>query len=297
MLVHGPQPLQLLARFTEREVVTRFAGSAFGLIWALANPLLLLAIYSFVFGQLFKQRMGDLSTDSYILFLAIGLWPWMMFADGVTRAMQSIQNNASLVKKVAFPHLLLVLAAVNSVFLLHLTGYSAVLLLLVATGHPLHIAGVPAIIIGVITLYLITVGVGAILAALQTLLRDVEQMTTPVLMMMQFLTPVLYPVSVMPAAYRHWFNLNPLTAILQNMRDALLLGATPQLPNMAMVIVSAGIAFVGIKRQHLRVRACMSTHSTGMIEIAVHIPFDIADFIFRQDRINSPEQIISDFGP
>ena len=69
MLVHGPQPLHLLARFTEREVLTRFAGSAFGLIWALANPLLLLAIYGFVFGQLFKQRMGDLSTDSYIVFL------------------------------------------------------------------------------------------------------------------------------------------------------------------------------------------------------------------------------------
>jgi len=246
VLVHGPQPLQLLARFTEREVVTRFAGSAFGLIWALANPLLLLAIYGFVFGQLFKQRMGDLSTDSYIVFLAIGLWPWMMFADGVTRAMQSIQSNAPLVKKVAFPHLLLVLAAVNSVFLIHLTGYVAVLLLLVATGHPLHIAGVPAIILGITTLYLLTVGVGALLAALQTLLRDVEQMTTPVLMMMQFLTPVLYPVSAMPEAYRHWFNLNPMTPVLQNMREALLLGATPQLANLAMVLVSACIALVGI---------------------------------------------------
>ena len=246
MLVHGPQPLHLLARFTEREVLTRFAGSAFGLIWALANPLLLLAIYGFVFGQLFKQRMGDLSTDSYIVFLAIGLWPWMMFADGVTRAMQCIQSNAPLVKKVAFPHLLLVLAAVNSVFLIHLAGYVGVLLVLAATGHQLHLAGLPTIIISITTLYLLTVGVGALLAALQTLLRDVEQMVGPVLMMLQYLTPVLYPVSVMPEAYRLWFNLNPMTPVLQNMRGALLLGAAPQFAELAMVIVSAFIALVGI---------------------------------------------------
>ncbi len=246
MLVHGPQPLHLLARFTEREILTRFAGSAFGLIWALANPLLLLAIYSFVFGQLFKQRMGDLSTDSYIVFLAIGLWPWMMFADGVTRAMQSIQSNAPLVKKVAFPHLLLVLAAVNSVFLIHLCGYVAVLLLLAATGHELHLAGLPTIMIGIATLYLLTIGVGALLAALQTLLRDVEQMVAPVLMMMQYLTPVLYPVTVMPEAYRHWFSLNPMTPVLQNMRGALLFGAAPQFTDLAMIIVSACIALIGI---------------------------------------------------
>ena len=246
MLAHGPQPLQLLARFTEREIVTRFAGSAFGLIWALANPLLLLAIYGFVFGQLFKQRMGDLSTDSYIVFLAIGLWPWMMFADGVTRAMQSIQNNAPLVKKVAFPHLLLVLAAVNSVFFIHLIGYAAVLLLLIATGQQLHLAGLPAILLGITTLYLLTIGVGALLAALQTLLRDVEQMVAPVLMMLHYLTPILYPVSVMPEAYRHWFNLNPMTPVIQSMRGGLLLGTAPQLTNLTMLIVSVCIALVGI---------------------------------------------------
>ena len=246
MLVHGPQPLRLLARFTEREIVTRYAGSAFGLVWALANPLLLLGIYGFVFGQLFKTRMGDLSTDSYIVFLAIGLWPWMMFADGVTRAMQSIQNNTQLVKKIAFPHLLLVLAAINSVFLIHLAGYIAVLVLLAATGHSLHLAGLPAIVIGILTLYLLTMGVGALLAALQTLLRDVEQIVAPILMMMQYLTPVLYPVSVMPEAYRHWFNLNPMTPVLQNMRGALLLGASPQFADLAMVAVGAGIALMGV---------------------------------------------------
>ena len=236
----------LLVRFTEREILSRFAGSAFGLVWALANPLLLLAIYTFVFGHLFKTRMGDLSTDSYIVFLAIALWPWMMFADGVMRAMQSVQANAPLIKKVAFPHLLLVLAAVNSVFLVHLAGYTAVLLLLVATGSSLHLAGIPSLLLAVATLYLLAVGVGAFFAALQTLLRDVEQVVAPALMMLQFLTPVLYPVSVIPEAYRHWFAWNPLTGVMQHLRDGLLLGTAPQIGDLSMLFAGVVIATIGI---------------------------------------------------
>lgn len=236
----------LLVRFTEREILSRFAGSAFGLIWALANPLLLLAIYAFVFGQLFKTRMGDLSADSYIVFLAIALWPWMMFADGVLRAMQSVQANAPLVKKVAFPHLLLILAAVNSVFLVHLVGYVAILAILAATGSTLHLAGVPSALLAIATLYLLAVGAGAFLAALQTLLRDVEQVVAPALMMMQFLTPVLYPVSIIPDAYRHWFTWNPLTGVMQRLRDGFLLGAAPQLADVLMLSVGIVVATIGI---------------------------------------------------
>ena len=246
MIAPGPQPLLLLVRFTEREILSRFAGSAFGLIWALANPLLLLAIYSFVFGQLFQQRMGDLSADSYIVFLALALWPWMMFADGVMRAMQSVQANAPLVKKVAFPHLLLVLAAVNSVFLVHFAGYIAVLLLLSATGSAIHLAGVPSALLAVATLYLLAVGVGAFLAALQTLLRDVEQVVAPALMMLQFLTPVLYPISIIPEAYRQWFAWNPLTAVVTRLRDGFLLGALPQFGDLGMLFAGVVVAIVGV---------------------------------------------------
>jgi lipopolysaccharide transport system permease protein len=246
VIAPGPQPLLLLVRFTEREILSRFAGSAFGLIWALASPLLLLAIYSFVFGQLFQQRMGDLSSANYIVFLALALWPWMMFADGVMRAMQSVQANAPLVKKVAFPHLLLVLAAVNSVFVVHLAGYAAVLVILAATGAPLHAAGLPSAFLAIATLYMLAVGLGAFLAALQTLLRDVEQVVAPGLMMLQFLTPVLYPMSIIPEAYRQWFAWNPLTQVMQHLRDGFLLGAAPQIGDSGIVFAAAVIALAGV---------------------------------------------------
>lgn len=236
----------LLSRFTEREISTRFSGSALGFLWALVGPLMLLAIYTFVFGQLFKQRIGDLGTESYTLFVAIALWPWMMFADGVTRAMPSIQANASLVKKVAFPHLLLVLASINSVFLLHLVGYVAVLVALAIAGFPVRLAGIPLVFVTLAGLYLLALGLGAILAALQTLLRDVEQAVAPLIMMLYFLTPVLYPISMIPQDYRDGLAWNPLAYLMQRLRDGFLSGAGLQLGDLWMLLIGMVVAALGV---------------------------------------------------
>lgn len=243
MLAQGNQ--LLLVRFTEREIFARFAGSTLGLFWALLGPLLLLAIYSFVFGQLFKQRLGDLGTDSYTLFVAIALWPWMMFSDAVMRALQCIQANAPLVKKIAFPHLLLVLAAINGVFLIHLAGYVAVLAVLYLAGISVQLSGVPVAMIAIGTLYLLALGIGAALAALQTLLRDIEQATAPAMMMLQYLTPVLYPLTLIPEAYRHWLTWNPLVYVVQRLRDGLLLGSAPQIGDIWMLLSGMLVALLG----------------------------------------------------
>lgn len=235
----------LLARFTEREIFARFAGSALGLSWALLGPLLLLAIYSFVFGQLFQQRLGDLGTESYTLFVATAMWPWMMFSDGVLRAMQSIHANTALVKKVAFPHILLIGAAINGVFIVHLAGYLAVLAVLGIAGLPVKLDGIPVVAVAIVTLYCLAFGIGAILASLQTLLRDVEQAVTPFLMMLYYLTPVLYPLTLIPAEYRHWLNWNPLAYLMQRLRDAWLTGGALQLGDFWMLLAAMLIAFIG----------------------------------------------------
>lgn len=230
---------RLFLHFTEREIKSRFADSGLGLLWALLGPLLLLAIYSFVFGQIFKQRVVALETDSYTLFVATALWPWMMFADGVTRGMQSIQQNASLVKKVAFPHFLLVVSAVTAAFTLHLIGYVAVLVALAAGGSPIHLGGVPLALAYIVILFIFTLGVAALLAALQTLIRDVEQAVNPAIMMLHYLTPVLYPLSMIPENYRGWLDWNPLALIVTRIRSALL-------TNPAIVPADLGPPFIAL---------------------------------------------------
>ena len=124
--------------------------------------------------------------------------------------------------------------------------HTVVLAILALTGNTLHLAGLPGALLAIATLYLLAVGVGAFFAALQTLLRDVEQMVAPALMMLQFLTPVLYPVTAIPVAYRDWFAWNPLTAVMQRLRDGFLLGATPQLSDLSMLFAGVVVAIIGI---------------------------------------------------
>lgn len=226
----------LFLRFTERELSSRFAGSSLGVAWALVGPLLLLAIYSFVFGQILRPRLSDLGTESYTLFVAIALWPWMMFADGIARGMNAVQTNGALVKKVAFPHLLLVGSAVSAAFVLHLVGYVGVLAVLALFGSPIAWAGVPVALYYLCVLFGFTLGLAAFFAALQTLMRDTEQAVNPAVMMLHYLTPVLYPITLIPLAYRGWLDWNPLATIVTRIREALLLGSGFQVGDLMPLV-------------------------------------------------------------
>ncbi len=239
--------LPLLRELVVREMGSRFAGSIFGILWALAGPLLLLGIYAFVFGQILKQRIAELPTDSYVFFVALALWPWMMFSDGVLRGLSSIQSNANLVKKVAFPHVLLVIASVMASFALHLAGFVAVLALLAVTGSPVKLTGLPVAGGAILLLFLLTLGVAMFFAALQALMRDVEMAVAPAISMLHFLTPILYPLTMIPESFRDWLVWNPLSGIVMAIRHALLSGTAPaaDLAFFAALMVTACALSVG----------------------------------------------------
>jgi lipopolysaccharide transport system permease protein len=213
--------LNLFSAFTLREIRSRYSGSVLGLAWAFVGPLAMLLIYAFVFGHILKPGQTDLGAPSYILFLGAALWPWMMFSDGLLRGMGAIKANASLVRKVAFPHSVLVLSAVGATVVLHLAGYVAVLGVLAYIYGGISLVGIPAALLVLVALLIFTLGLALLLAALHTLLPDIEQATQPLLMMLYFLTPVLYPQSVIPLPYREWFNWNPLALMIQRLREHL----------------------------------------------------------------------------
>jgi lipopolysaccharide transport system permease protein len=236
----------LLLNFVSREFSARYAGSSLGVVWAILNPLALLAIYAFIFGHFFKQRFPGMEEQSYTLLVAVALWPWMMFADGITRGMATIQANAGLIRKVAFPNVLLVYAGVLGTFGMHLLGYIAALLLLALLGNSIRWAGIPWALLLLVFLLVFTIGVAALLAALQTLLKDVEQVLPPALMMVYFLTPVLYPLSIIPEAYRGWLQLNPLAHFVQRIRDVLLVGGGLVTADLTLAIVSILVCIFGL---------------------------------------------------
>jgi ABC-type polysaccharide/polyol phosphate export permease len=224
--VHRPRWGWLLASFTRREILSRYAGSVTGLAWTLLHPLAQLAIYAYIFSQIFRIGVpASYPQVSYVTFVAVALWPWIMFSEGLQRGMLSIAANAGLVRKVAFPHRLLVFAAVLACCAVHAVGFVAVLAALRFAGEPLELARIPLAVILLVPYMLLAAGIGAILAALQTLLRDVEHVVQVVLAILFYATPILYPLSLVPERVRPWAQANPLAWFSDRLREVLLHGS------------------------------------------------------------------------
>ena len=216
----------LLLSFARREVLGRYAGSVTGLAWSLLHPLAQLAIFAYVFSQVFRVAVPPgYPGATYIGYVAVALWPWIMFSEGMTRAMGSIGANAGLIKKVAFPHRLLVYASVLACCAVHAVGFIAVLVALKLFGEPIRLSGLPVALLLMIPYMLLAAGLGALLAALQTLLRDVEHVVQVVVTILFYASPILYPASIIPAALQGWVRVNPLAWFSERMREVLFQGA------------------------------------------------------------------------
>jgi lipopolysaccharide transport system permease protein len=214
----------LLLSFARREILNRYAGSVTGLAWTLLHPLAQLGIYAVVFSHVFRIGVPAGYQVSYTAFVAVALWPWIMFTESLQRAMQSIAANGGLIRKVAFPHRLLVFASVLACCALHLAGFVAVLVALRLMGEGIHLERLPLALAVLIPYMLLATGLGAALAALQTLLRDVEHGLQVLLMMLFYASPILYPPTLVPERFRIWVEMNPLAWFSGRMRDILLQG-------------------------------------------------------------------------
>lgn len=213
----------LLYELTRREISNRYAGSVSGMAWTFLHPLAQLAIYAFVFTQIFRAGVpASYSGITYTAFVATALWPWIMFSESVQRGMAAVAANAGLIRKVAMPSELFVYAAVIACCAIHLAGFVVVLAVLYATGENLHLAGLPVAILLLAPYMLLATGVALVLAALQTLLKDVEQATGIVLSIVFYATPILYPLTFVPERWRSMVACNPLAYFSERLRDVLL---------------------------------------------------------------------------
>ncbi len=217
----------LAKNFLHREIQNRYVGTGVGIYLALLHPLLQLAVYTFVFSVVFKQGLAELNGRSFVLFLALSLWPWLMFREGIGRATQAIVGNAALVGKIAFPRELLVYAAVSAPFIVHLVGFSLIIALLAAFGEPIAWLGLPNWLFLGLGWYLTALAAGLFLSAIQVYWRDLDHLMETFWLLLFYVTPILFSVSAVPAAFRPWINANPLAYVVVRMREVLLHG-TPQ---------------------------------------------------------------------
>jgi len=238
----------LIGQLVKREILGRYRGSIFGLAWSFFNPVLMLVIYTFVFSVVFQARWGAEQVGNradFAILLFIGLIVHGFFAECLNRAPSLILQNVNFVKKVVFPLELLPVVVLASA-LFH-TAVSFVVLMtamLIAHGE-LHATAVFAPLL-FIPLILATAGFSWVLASLGVFARDVGQVIGIVTTILMFLSPVFYPISSVPDAFRPWLLANPLTFIIEQLRALLFFGNGPNWLGLgAYAAASLVVAWLG----------------------------------------------------
>jgi lipopolysaccharide transport system permease protein len=222
---------ELIWRLTIRDVLSRYRGSAVGLGWSFFNPLLMLCVYTFVFSVIFQSRWlaSGVVQDSKAEFAVVvfaGMIIHGFFAECLSRAPGLILANVNYVKKVVFPLEILPLVAVGSA-LFHATISLFVLLLAQLTIT--HTASWTSLLSPVIFFPLIlgTTGVTWIFASLGVYVRDLGQTIGILIAVLLFFSPVFYPITALPLQYRFLLLLNPLTFIIEQVRNVLIWNQQP----------------------------------------------------------------------
>jgi lipopolysaccharide transport system permease protein len=233
---------ELIQQLTWRNVTGRYRGSTLGVAWSFILPLLMLTIYTFVFGVVLKARFGTTTESSMVSFalkLYAGLVIYGAFSETLSMAPLLIAGNPNYVKKVVFPLEILPLCTLGAALFHMLVG--TLMLLACSLVFMQHISPTmywfPLV---VLPLSLLTLGLAWILASLGVYLRDIGQFMGVVLQVLMFMSPIFYSLEQVPAGFRAVMRLNPLTVIVQNARHTLLEGAWPDW--RALLILTAASA-------------------------------------------------------
>lgn len=219
---------ELIRSSVKRDVLGRYRGSVLGLLWSFFNPLLMLAVYTFVFSQVFKARWSADSTSKteFALVLFAGLIVFNLFSECVNRAPGLVLSNQSYVKKVVFPLEILPIVGLLSAL------YHTIVSLGVWFAAYLLFFGVPHITALYLPLIIIPfcffiIGLSWALASLGVFLRDVSQFIGVLTTVLMFMSPIFYPAAALPESYRHLIYLNPLTSVIEQTREVLFWGRAP----------------------------------------------------------------------
>jgi ABC-type polysaccharide/polyol phosphate export permease len=236
---------ELFGSLFRRDLRAKYKGSALGLLWSLAHPVVLMLVYLFVFSVLLKIQPAN--EEHYWLFLLAGLPVWVFFATSLQSAARSLLENANLIRKVRFPRQLVPLSMVAT----QLVGFAVMLAIVVV----LSLVYVPAardtvwlaLPLAALAVCLVA-GVSLAVASLNAIYRDVEHLVAALLLPWFFLTPVLYSLETIPAVSDHprLVDLvhygNPLTPAVEAVRDPLYYGELPAAGDTIYLVVAAALA-------------------------------------------------------
>jgi lipopolysaccharide transport system permease protein len=234
----------LFGSLFRRDFQARYKGSALGVLWSLANPLLLMAVYVVVFSVLL--RVGS-SLHDYALYVLVGVAAWVFFSTSLTLASRSMLDYAPLIRKTRFPRQLVALSAVATqlvTFAVMLAVLLVLAVVLVPESRDTFWLAVPL----AVPFVALTAGVALALASLNVVFRDVEHLVGALLLPWFFLTPVLYSFDQIPGAAEHetlvdvlrWGN--PVTPAIEALRAPLWEGVAPSVADTVYLVVAGVVS-------------------------------------------------------
>lgn len=238
----------LFIQLTKREVESKYRGAGLGMFWTILTPLMMLGVYTFVFGTVFvsKWAVGGEPSSSFqfAVILFSGLIMFQVFADVVSRAPLLILQNSVLVKRVVFPLGLLVPvvlgAALFHAFISFLILLPFIWLLMGKVSLTVFYA--PLIMAA---LSMMVLGIGWFLASLGTFVRDISQMIGAVTTALLFLSPIFFPLSALPEWIRPVIAFNPLSIPVEEMRNAVVFGQEPDFSRLGIYTAAACLVAAG----------------------------------------------------
>ena len=240
---------QLIAQMVKREVVGRYKGSIMGLAWSFFNPVFMLAVYTFVFSEVFKSRWGGIGGDDsktqFAVVLFTGLIVLNIFSEVLNRAPALILSNINYVKKVVFPIEVLPVIAMGAALLHGMISLGVLLAAFALFNGYIQwtVIFIPLILLPLVVL---TTALAWFLASLGVFLRDVGQTIGLITTVLMFLSPVLYPVTAVPERFRPFIMANPLTFIIEQAREVLIWGHYPDWAGLTIyTVIATVIAWAG----------------------------------------------------
>lgn len=238
----------LLWSFVHRDLKMRYGASFMGFFWSVINPLLLIFVYTLVFGYFLDVNVGgSAGPKNYGIFLFSGMLPWLAFSEAVVKSSTIVLENKDLVKQVHFSTILLPTHVIISSFMHEIIAMFIFVIILFIVRQP------PSLfLLGIITIFplqlMFTLGLSLIVSSFAVFYKDVRELVVAILTLWFFATPIIYPLTAVPEWLQPYFALNPVTPLITAYRTVLLGDVLPDVWGFVyFAICSMFLFFSGVK--------------------------------------------------
>ena len=217
----------MIFELTHRELRGKYKGSFLGFFWTYLNPLMQILVYSFVFSPIFRSGI-----EKFHIYLIVSMFPFNFFTGGVLQGLGSVRYQGDLVKKVYFPRQILPIVSLTVNFVNMLISFAIIYSILLISGWGIALNEQIWLIPVMLIEYFFSLGLALLLSAIEVYFRDVEHITSVIMMVWMYYTPMFYSIKVVPEKYLSFFYCNPMLYVIGMYQQILYYKTSPDLMYM-----------------------------------------------------------------